>query len=587
MNITKVNIKNYRNLNNLNVELCPGINFILGDNNTGKSNFLDLLKTLFNPTKMRFESEDFFEKDKAIEIEFSLQLSDAEKGLFDDHFDPNNIDIVNIIATQGSDEEGIIYKHKESGEEFNYSKFYRINFFKYDSIRKPENEFTFYKNYGAGKFLNYLVSPNLATVDSSVINLSTIKKITENSNILFKGILPENLELEIGTQDKINDLILRVLTIKDGDGNPLENAGYGTQFTFLILLDILEKLMRIKKRRDKENFIFTDENANRSISMILGIDEPEIHLHPFMQRNLMRFICELVVNSESRLDTPGANAIRELFEIDKINGQIMIVTHSPDIIIDIGDSLVYNRIIRFYKKDSKAIAVSGHSLKLDKIAEKNLHRLFQDVKSAFFSKKVIIVEGDTERGAFPGWFSKLTGKHLDDYGVAIMSAQGGSRDGIKQVQKLLDEFKIPNIGIADRDSNNNNTTKKSLELFLTEKRNFEEELVETIIDKPDVIHRLFLGYNGDKKYSIQLNKLTDISKRYDINNDNIREDLDLSSLLASFEDKQNNISRDLVKAAFLAWLELNKSILLGRYIGEFLDKADIPNVYKNLLNELN
>ncbi len=585
MNITRVNIKNYRNLNDLSVELCSGINFVLGDNNTGKSNFLDLLKTLFNPTKIGFESEDFFKKDKVIEIGLSLQLNDREKGLFDDHFDPTNMDLINIIATQGPDEEGIVYRHKESGEELNYSKFYRINFFKYDSVRKPEMEFTFYKNYGAGRFLNYLAGQNIPAADQSAIDLSSIKKITDDTNILFKDLLPENLELEIGTQNEINDLILRILTIKDADGNPLENAGYGTQFTFLIVLDILEKLLRIKKRRDKETGMLTDENANRSTSLILGIDEPEIHLHPFMQRNLMRFICELVISTDSNLNKQSAYAIRKLFEIDEINGQVIIVTHSPDIIIDFGNSMVYNRIIRFYKENSKTIAVSGHSLKLDKTTENNLYRLFQDVKGAFFSKKVVVIEGDTESGAFPIWFNKLTRKYLDDYGIAVLSAHGGGRDGVRMVQKLLDQFKIPNIGVADRDLDTNITS--SPELVMTDKRDFEEELVESIIDKPDVIHKLFLGYNGNKKCIIQINKLSDISKKYGINNLNLTTGLDLSDLLTLFEDKRNSTSRDLVKTAFLAWLDVNKSILLGRYIGESLDKENIPKVYADFLSRLN
>lgn len=43
MQILNIQIQNYRNLDDRSLTFYPGTNFIIGENNVGKSNFLDLL----------------------------------------------------------------------------------------------------------------------------------------------------------------------------------------------------------------------------------------------------------------------------------------------------------------------------------------------------------------------------------------------------------------------------------------------------------------------------------------------------------------------------------------------------------------
>lgn len=55
MRICEINIKNYRNLDGEKVKLDPDINFLVGENDLGKSNFLDLLDRIFH--SKRFSEE--------------------------------------------------------------------------------------------------------------------------------------------------------------------------------------------------------------------------------------------------------------------------------------------------------------------------------------------------------------------------------------------------------------------------------------------------------------------------------------------------------------------------------------------------
>lgn len=44
MYLSKINIRNFRNLESLEVNLSPGLNVIVGENNVGKTNLLDALR---------------------------------------------------------------------------------------------------------------------------------------------------------------------------------------------------------------------------------------------------------------------------------------------------------------------------------------------------------------------------------------------------------------------------------------------------------------------------------------------------------------------------------------------------------------
>src|SRR5690606_35766169 len=99
--------------------------------------------------------------------------------------------------------------------------------------------------------------------------------------------------------------------------------------------------------------------------------------------------------------------LKEYFDIDALNGQLLVVSHSPTAL-----SNQYKEFIRFYKKKTIEV-VSGKNLQLDRSAEKHLLLNLPYIKEAFFAKCVILVEGETEFGAMPVWAGKVIG-NLDD-----------------------------------------------------------------------------------------------------------------------------------------------------------------------------
>jgi len=573
MRISYVKIKNYRNLDDTSIVFDPDMNFLVGENDLGKSNVIDMLFTIFNGR--RFFEDDFTDIEKAIEIEFSIILSDIEKGVFDDYLDPDISEKTNVTAKQESIDEDIRYFHLESGEEISYFKFRCLNYIKYDSLRTPKEELTFHRKRGVGKFLGYLVerciSQETPHSGEDFINKEVLAPIVEYINSLLKKIrMLKEFDISATAEEELNDLIFRILTIKDNKGFHIQKIGYGVQFSVLIVLSILEKLMLIREDKRKKDCIFST-NEESYISLILGLDEPEIHLHPYMQRSIVKYIKGIIQNEDDEF----VSLVKVLFDIDKIDGQAIIVSHSPTILLN-----QYRYVVRFYRENSKIKIISGSDIRLDESTEKHLLKNFSYIKEALFSRCAILVEGDTEYAALPLWSEKLIGD-LDQLGISVI--QVGGSGSIPPVSRLLDELKIPNVSIVDRDCYENNNTyyEQVDDLIITDHRDFEEELVEHLIskEKEGILFEIVMEreFNGLDK-EMQNLKIIQIADKYEINVS--WEDKNYSFL----EIKDSSSDKNLFKAMFLSWLD-KKSILLGRTIGEIINKELIPNRYKETIEQ--
>lgn len=154
MVIKKVIIKNFRNLENITIDNASNMKYIIGNNGIGKSNLLEAINYFFN--KSSFSLEDFADEEKPIEIHISLLLNDLELGYFDDFFDLDNENIINIKAIQETPIDRIEYYHIDTGSAISYQKIRNLPCVYYNSINAPE-ELSFIKTKTSGQFLNSLI----------------------------------------------------------------------------------------------------------------------------------------------------------------------------------------------------------------------------------------------------------------------------------------------------------------------------------------------------------------------------------------------------------------------------------------------
>ena len=88
MKIENISISNFRNLISLQVSLDSLCNYLIGENNLGKSSFLTILETVINGK--RVEDSDFYDSEKNVEAYISIRLNEYEKGFFKDNFSPED-----------------------------------------------------------------------------------------------------------------------------------------------------------------------------------------------------------------------------------------------------------------------------------------------------------------------------------------------------------------------------------------------------------------------------------------------------------------------------------------------------------------
>jgi putative ATP-dependent endonuclease of OLD family len=567
MKITKLEIHNYRNLDGLNISLEENCNFIVGENNLGKSNLLSLVNILF--TSRAFKLDDFKDINLPIEVNFQLKLAPIEIGHFQDLFDLDDYSLINITARQDNIDDNIVFFHTETTTYIQPSVVRCINYIHYDSLRNPVAEINFDKGRGVGRFLRNIISQYLKNKGISDADFLDDTKVTELLGSINDKIVKiksfQDFGIKASTEEDAENLLSKIVVLKDGKGDSFLKTGYGVQFLILVTLSVLEKLQAIRTQRGDRG-IFEDENAGtKSISLIIGLDEPEIHLHPYMQRSLIKYLNNVITNNNAEFKT----LIKELFDIDEFIGQVIVVTHSPNILLN-----DYKQIIRFYSEAGITKIISGSHFTLGEQLHKHLYLHFPFIKEAFFSRCAIFVEGDSEFSSFP-LFGKKMSIDFDDLGICVIQAGG---DAIPQLIDLATKFGILSVGITDKDDGSKPSTLPNH--YQTNLRDFEAELIALIdAGKESVLRTILCEYDSQGAERIMdvkaLNKRA--HNKHGIGTVPFSAPLKLSNI--SLSDTTN------LKAFYVTWFAVNKTYPLGLLIGEFLTLAEIPTIYKTVITE--
>ncbi|HNV81421.1 MAG TPA: AAA family ATPase [Tenuifilaceae bacterium] len=198
------------------------------------------------------------------------------------------------------------------------------------------------------------------------------------------------------------------------------------------------------------------------------IEEPEMYLHPQMQRSLYK-------------------TIRQIGETN----QVIYITHSPHF-VTIPE---FNEIV-IVSKNNNGTHIKKSTFKTsDALRNKFRKELDPERNEMFFARKLLIVEGDTEKMAFPE-FAKRMGIDFDGVGSTIIEV-GGKRNLIDFIELAI-SFEIPVGLVYDTDSSDfkkdekdeeakynellNSYAAKGVQVFVFEK-NYEDECKKFYTEK--------------------------------------------------------------------------------------------------------
>jgi putative ATP-dependent endonuclease of OLD family len=490
MKIERIEIRNFRSVKSIDIACSTKINAFIGENSVGKSNIFDAINWSLGPVYPSFNStlpQDHFMGDPANEIKITLCFDDGKYlQLAENWVDQrrNKKSGLNLSANYITDIERQKYCSAYLGVDRSILDY------------SPSNRWSL-----MGRIL---LDINQMFKDQEVVNQETgkvqkktdifkteIEKIRDeilftvedhNGTQIMKKFIetlqketakqlnrPENeLKVDLNLYDPWNFFRTLQLVICDNDTNlsfQASNLGMGVQAS--ISIAILKAYSQIKLQN----------------STPLFIDEPELFLHPQAQRNFYKVLCELA----------------------EAGTQIFFTTHSPDF-LNVGR---FNETFIVRKNATEGTCVrcaKPQSFVEDLLIRKNIVSSEDDImlhyknayeetgdtqkaNEAFFAKKIILVEGQSETLLLP-YFFKIIG--YDYIGKGITIVRCGDKSELDRFYRLYTEFGIPCYVIFDGDHQNIGTSDEQGTIL---KNQALLSLFGIVDDFPDnLVHEKHLGF---------------------------------------------------------------------------------------------
>ena len=571
MYVKHIDIENYRNIGGCSIDFAWPATYIVGENGLGKTNLLQLFNAIFNRSTLR--EEDFTDLTLELTVTIELVLADNEIGFFNDYADsadPHQITIEGVVEDSESE---FKFMHKETGEEISGPLVRRVCYFLLESFNADSRMLDYSKDRGVGRVLTrgltkYQEDCGLSTLD--FFDASRLQGlVTYLDSTLQKLTILSDYGVHAGVDESESGALGSIVTLTDSNNLHFRYASSGVQYIALAVMQILESIMKLPKRR-LEQSVFTDVTGNKVLSVILALDEPEVHLHPYMQRTLTKYLEGIVSGSDDQFNS----LLKEYFDIDSIKAQLIVVTHSPSIVPQ-----DYKKIVRFsFDKQSGLSVKVGTQMQVQSREETRLVALFDTVKEALFSRSVIVVEGESEQMSLPGFAEKL-GFDLDARGIVVVNSHG--KDSVPGVCKLLREFGLPVYSIVDRDEKKANVSGNDR---TTNEQDFEAEVIEAVFNSS--CQDLFIkvleqceSYGRNKL--LQADQLTKSAKKYLSNQFASYKFVDMDFTGSRFDGKFAD--EPLTRMMMYSWMSNQKGVLFGRLLGQLLPVNAIPQCYSSLI----
>jgi putative ATP-dependent endonuclease of OLD family len=518
-----------------------------------------------------FDDKDYLDSDNPIIIEMEIKLLPNEQGFFGDNFSPEDSSVLKIRYQQSICDAYPTIMNSETNESIPQRMIRKINFLKYETTLVPSKELRLDTQKGAGLLVNSIINRYINSGDEAHIFLNdeAIAGLTSYLNDHLNKIRSfRDYSIQATVAPNPIDMLSSLLYLSDGD-RKLDMTGSGVQFMAMASINILCQIMDLYKSKSFPfaERLFTADGDRKLLPLVLSLDEPEVHLHPYLQRSLIGYYKRILRN----MDNEFVELLQLCFGIDGLDGQLIIVTHSSDALI--GD---FRNLIRFYRSGNNTSVICGvnPALGIDRSIEKHLIMHFPEIKEAFFAHCVILIEGETEYGCIRAFADKLD-ISLDDFGICVINARGEGT--ISPLRRLLGVFAIPSVAIYDSDVRVGQIPSEGE--YYTKEPCFEIEIVKTLFSNgyTDLIKQI--ADDVDSRTQTQLMDANFVRKAYET----MGEDVGAYKPITLSEVDEAN-ENDFVRM-YSAWYIKKKGVLLGRIVGDTIPADVIPDCYADAIRK--
>ncbi len=494
--IKTVRVCGFRGLENIEVSLDQ-TTVLTGMNNTGKTSFLKAIQIASGKSQF-ISQDDFFVSGNLVSDKIIVDLlivPIGAKGIQSENFSENweNLFTTNRIKIDSKGTsfvpirtiltfDSITNNYKaqqyilkqwpefkqgriswfedDNGKQLN-SSFDQIPFFFMDARRDILEDIKLKSSY-LGKMLSKIEYDKAATdeIESQIkslndvaVNKSSILSTIKNTLKELDTAMDTNSEgIEITPfTKKIRDLNkgLSIYYTDNKDSFAMEYHGMGTRsWSALLTLKSFISLLSENALKKQDAFF-----------PILAIEEPEAHLHPNAQKKLYA-------------------------QINTIPGQKIISTHSPYI----AATAKLGQIRNFHKDK----AVTCGKIETKNLLPEDIRKIERQVLNTrgeiFFSKLIILFEGETEEQALPIFAQEYFGKSPVEMGLDFVGV--GGHQSYLTFLRFAEAFNIPWLIFSDAERAIETSVKKQFKncgsgnklsncvVFVDTGNDFEKQLIK-------------------------------------------------------------------------------------------------------------
>lgn len=431
MRLKTLYIKGFRNFKEATINF-NNQSLIIGANDVGKTNLLYALRILldrgFSDLDLELKESDFYAYEETNEVIITAFFEDIKEDCIlskmKGDISGDGKLVIKYLATKGEDYKFFCGKSDadEDLHEYTIPYYRKVLNIKYINskrdfwgyINKTKNillqqakEERSAETIDTDDALYKQISDKLKEVDLQIPELSYVKNATEQINEELNKLAIHNQEQKVvfDTASTDTDSVINKISITSKHGDKKLLIG-GEGRLNQIYLSLWASQNRISE--------YSNEVS------ILCVEEPEAYLHPHQQRELARYLCQV------------------------LKGQVILTSHSPYIVCEFSP----NSIMRLYKDDQETkVASDGCSSVIEEGFDGFGYRMSVIPAEAFFADCVILVEGQSEL-IFYKTLAKQIGIDLDRLNISILSVEGV---GFNTYAKILGALGIYWVARTDND----------------------------------------------------------------------------------------------------------------------------------------
>lgn len=540
MYIKWMHIENYRNLADVTLSFHNDINYFVGENAVGKSNFLDLLEIIMECNG--FVESDFTDVNKPIRIDFEISLGE-----------------LNYKSMYTADEGPTYRLRLEQVVQEVYPRLYRVTDAEIEPMPLSMIRHALYVCHRDTSEQELFSIPSSIYVELGQLLQAYVSRLDMPTDDFQREIVSLRKDLDPYCMLNIQHL---VEVLSTSSAMERKYSADNVRLIMAVALKILAQIyMKVSSATTNlESLLVYDAKGHKFLPIFISVDEPELHLSPYLQRAVLNYYRQIATNENEEF----LALLRDIFKIDGLLGQLFVVTHSTDALVD-----DYRHIIRLYRDENNMVcAACGVTFNFPKEVEKHLIMHFPEAKEALYARCIIIVEGETEYGSFTG-FGKKLGVDFDYFGICLINARGES--SISKLQKLFNRFSIPTVALYDRDVEGK-YAKAHSNIFYTEEICFEMDFVSYLLamHKRSIMDAIIKDIIDDARPMVTKDMARRGYAKLGITKSQI-----VQRCLPNISDRK----LDDLHIYYFSWFYANKGVIVGRRISQFLDASMIPPAF--------